>query len=56
MLFQSYLELQRLFSVDEHIALLEKKNTDRNPEFDYDRSKLADMDNSECKANFTSKT
>ena len=28
----------------------------RNPEFDYGRYKLADMDNFECKANFTLKT
>ena len=31
------------------IALL-KENTARNPEFYYDRSELADLDNSECKA------
>ena len=46
MLIQSY--LQRLFSVNEHI----EENTSRNPEFNYDRFELADMDNSECKANF----
>ena len=34
MLFQCY--VQRLFSVEEHIVLLEE-NTVRNPEFDYDR-------------------
>ena len=44
-----------LFSVDEHIVLLEKYTT-RNPEFDFDRFELADMDNSECKANFILKT
>jgi len=48
-LFQSH--VQRLFSVDEIIVLLDE-NTARNPEFDYDRFELADMDNSECKANF----
>ena len=53
MLFQCY--VQRLFSVDEYIVLLEE-NTARNPEFDYDRSELADMDNSDCKANFSLKT
>ena len=45
LLFLSY--VQRLFSVDGH----------RNPpEFDHDRTELADMDNSECKANFILKT
>ena len=44
-----------LFSVDELIVLLEK-NTARNPEFDDDRLELADVDNSECKANFILKT
>ena len=43
--------VQRLFSVDELIVLL-KENTVRNPEFDYDRSELADMDDSECKEKF----
>ena len=28
-----------------------EENTARNPEFNYDRFELADMDNSECKAN-----
>ena len=46
MLFQCY--VQRLFSVDEHIVLLEE-NTTRNPEFDYDRIELADMDNPNVK-------
>ena len=49
MLFQCY--IQTLSSADEQILLLEE-NTTRNPEFDYYRSELADMDNSECKANF----
>ena len=53
MLFQCY--VQRLFSVDEHIVLLEQ-NTARNPEFDYYRFELADVNNSECKAYFTLKT
>ena len=53
MLFQSY--VQRLLSVDELIVLLEE-NTAKNPKFDYDRSGLADMDNSECKPNFILKT
>lgn len=53
LLFECY--VRRLFSVDKHVALLEE-NTARNPEFDYGRSKLADMDNFECKANFTLKT
>ena len=48
-LFQSH--VQRLFAVDEIIVLLDE-NTVRNPEFDYDRFELADVDNSECKANF----
>ena len=48
-LFQSHVQI--LFSVDEIIVLLDE-NTARNPEFDYDRFELADMDNSECKANF----
>ena len=48
-LFQSH--VQRLFSVDEIIVLVDE-NTARNPEFDYDRFELADMDNSEYKANF----
>ena len=48
MLFQCY--VQRLFSVDERIVLLEE-NRARNPEFDYDRFESADMDNSRCKAN-----
>ena len=52
-LLQSYVLI--LFSVDELIVLLEK-NTDRNPEFDYDRLELAEVDNSECKANFILKT
>ena len=51
--FQSY--VQRLFSVDELIVLLEG-NMARNPEFDYDRFELADIDNSECKANCILKT
>ena len=49
MLFQSY--VQRTFSIDELIVLL-GENTARNREFDYDRFELADMDNSERKANF----
>ena len=49
MLLQSSVE--RLFSVDELIILL-KENTARNPEFDYDRSELGDMDNPECKEKF----
>ena len=49
MLFQCY--VQRLFSVDEHIVLLEE-NTTRNPEFNYDRFELADMGTLECKGNF----
>ena len=49
MLFQCH--VQKLFSVDGHIVLLEEKTT-RNPDFDNDRFELADMDNSECKANF----
>ena len=53
MLFQCY--VQRLFSVDEHIVLSDE-NTARNPQFDYDRSELADVDNSECKADFILKT
>ena len=53
MLFQCY--VQRLFSVEEHIVLLEE-NTARNPEFDYDHSELADMDNAEYEANFICKT
>ena len=53
MFFQNY--VQRLFSVDELIVSLEE-NTARNPEFDYDRFELADVDNSECKANFTLNT
>ena len=53
MRFKCY--IQRLFSVEEHIVLLEE-NTARNPEFDYDHSELANMDNSECKANFICKT
>ena len=47
MLFQCY--VQRLFSADEHIVLFEE-NTPRNPDFDYDRFELADMENSECKS------
>ena len=39
MLFQSC--VQRVFSVDEPIVSLEE-NTARNPEFDYDRFKLAE--------------
>ena len=35
----------------QHIVLLQE-NTARNPEFDYDRLELAEMENSECKANF----
>ena len=53
MFFQNY--VQRLFSVDELIVFLEE-NTARNSEFDYDRFELIDMDNSECKANFTLNT
>ena len=49
MLFHCY--VQRLFSVDEHIVLLEE-NSARSPEFDYDRIELVEIDNSECKANF----
>ena len=52
-LLQSFVLI--LFSVDELIVLLEK-NTARNPEFDDDRLELADVDNSECKANFILKT
>ena len=44
MLFQCYV------SVGEHIVLLEG-NMVRYSEFDYDRSELADMENSEYKAN-----
>ena len=40
---------------DKLIVLL-KENTARDPEFDYDRSELADMNNSECKANSILKT
>ena len=47
MLFQSYMYIQRLFSVDEIIWFFYYYF-----EFDYDRFELADMDNSECKANF----
>ena len=43
--------VQRLFSVDEHIVLLEE-NTARNPEFDHDHLEFANIDNSECKVNF----
>ena len=46
MLVQS--NVQRLFSVDELIVLLEE-NTARNQEFNYDRFGLADMYNSEAK-------
>ena len=53
MLFQC--SVQRLFSIGELIVLLEE-NTARNPEFDYDRSELAVVDNSECKENFILKT
>ena len=49
MLFQCF--VQRLCSVFEHVVLLEE-NMGRNPEFYYSRFELADMDNSECKANF----
>ena len=49
MLLQSY--NQRSFSVDKLIVSL-AENPARNPQFDYDRFELADMDNSECKANF----
>ena len=49
MLFQCF--VQRLCSVFEHVVLLEE-NMGRNPEFYYNRFELADMDNSECKANF----
>ena len=41
----------RLFSVDEFIVLLDE-NTARNPEFDYGRFELADINNPGCKANF----
>ena len=44
MLFQCYV------SVGEHIVLF-GGNMARYSEFDYDRSELADMENSECKAN-----
>ena len=53
MLVQSY--FQRLCLVDKLIVLL-KENSARDPEFDYDHSELADMDNSECKANSILKT
>ena len=53
MLFQCF--VQRLCSVFEHVVLLEE-NMDRNPEFYYNRFELADMDNSEYKANFILKT
>ena len=52
-LFQCY--VQRLFSVDKHIVLLEEKKA-RYPEFDHDCFEVADMDNSECKVNFILKT
>ena len=45
---------QRLFSVHELIVL--EENTAKNPEFDYDRSELADMDSSECKEKFILET
>ena len=41
----------KIVSVGEHIVFLEG-NMARNPEFDYDRFKLADMENSEWKANY----
>ena len=47
MLFQC--DVQGLFSVDVPIVLSEE-NTAKNPEFNYDRFELADMDNSECRA------
>ena len=52
MLVQS--NVQRLFSVDEVIVLLEE-NTAWNPKFYYGRFKLADKDGSECKANLIRK-
>ena len=48
MLLQSY--VQRLLSADEHIVL--EENTARNPEFDYDRFELANMDNSQWQTSF----
>ena len=52
MLFQSYDQI--LFPVNRLIVSLEE-NTARNPEFDYDLFELADVDDSESKANFTLK-
>jgi len=43
------------FQLTEPIVSLEE-NTARNPEFDYDRFKLADIYSSECKANFIVET
>ena len=43
MLFQCY--IQRLFSIEEHIVVLEE-NTARNPEFEYNHFKVANMNNS----------
>ena len=53
MLFQCF--VQRLCSVDEHVVLSEE-NMAQNPEFYYNRFELADMDDSECKANFILET
>ena len=53
MLVQSY--FQRLCLADKRIVLL-KENRARDPEFDYDHSELADMNNSECQANSILKT
>ena len=52
MLVQS--NVQRLFSVDEVIVLLEE-NTASNLKIYYGRFKLADKDGSECKANLIKK-
>ena len=56
-------ELQTFFKNDKRFAfpMVRSKiisvDGHRNPpEFDHDRTELADMDNSECKANFILKT
>ena len=48
------MQFSKIVSVDEYVILLEG-NTARNPEFDYDRFKLAVMNNSECKVNYIEK-